>query len=97
MRLISLMLIGSMCVLSTLTPMTARAGTCEQDIILCDKALQAKKGELRLCDLAVRQLQDENTVLKTQITDKDDALRAWYHNPFVLVALGLVIGVAATR
>jgi hypothetical protein len=76
--------------------MAARA-TCNEDILICDKALQAKKGELKLCDLAVLQLKDENVLLKTQVADKDEALRAWYHNPFVLVALGLVIGVGVTR
>lgn len=72
-------------------PLRANAD-CKGDIVVCDKALQATKKEVQLCDLAVKELRDETDALNASLQSEQHKLEAWYHNPFILVALGMIAG-----
>lgn len=87
--------------------MSAVAGTgtanadCLDSLNKCDAALNAQKRELQLCDLQV-QVRDEH---RDMLVKENAALRekgsAWYSNPFVWAALGVIagtyVGARATR
>lgn len=70
---------------------------CDRAVETCKVALDARNEEVKLCNFALRQAVDQNFALKDEIESKDKQLRAWYRNPYFMVALGLVIGVAVTK
>jgi hypothetical protein len=58
----------------------------------CDEALKAKQRELDLADLGIKirdqdriRLQKENAQLRSQS-------QAWYNNPVVWAAVGMIVG-----
>jgi hypothetical protein len=76
---------------------TAIAVTPDEVIKACDSALEARKEELRLCNLGIKIRTDENVRLEKENADLRDASGVWYKNPFLLIALGLVGGVVISR
>ncbi len=70
--------------------------SCDQVLTACGAALDANKQALSLSNLAVTQSQLQVTDLGQQLESKNKQLESWVHNPFVCVALGLVIGMVAT-
>jgi hypothetical protein len=68
------------------------APSCQEVLSKCDTALAAKNTEIKKLELGLTQSAGRITDLEAQVKTKDDQLRAWYHNPFVLFGLGIVAG-----
>ena len=69
--------------------------TCDQTLSACDKALKAKQRELDLADLGIK-LRDENRQdLLKENAKLREAGSAWYNNPFVWAAIGVIVGTYA--
>lgn len=73
--------------------------TCEQSLALCDTAVNVcgdlvdkQKTEIGLCRLGLTQSLNHSAMLDLELKDTQESLNAWYRNPFVMVALGLVVG-----
>lgn len=71
---------------------TTQVALCEQALGSCAHLVDAQKKEIGLCRLGLTQSLDNNAMLSIEIKDKQDQLQSWYRNPFVMVAVGLVLG-----
>ena len=98
-----IVLIASWLILSALLATTAKAdcparlNQCVEVVDACQAALTARKDELKLCNLGLQQSMSTNTQLNEEIENKNAQLSAFYRNPWLMLALGLVAGVALTR
>lgn len=75
--------------------------SCEQVLDACDAALKAKQRELDLADLGIK-IRDEHRVeLQKENARLREESGAWYRNPFVWAAIGVIagtyVGARATR
>jgi hypothetical protein len=68
--------------------------TCEEVIAKCDAALAAKNTQIKKLELGLTAQTERVADLSSQLEDKNSQLQAWYRNPFVVGALGLVAGAA---
>jgi hypothetical protein len=59
---------------------------------LCDKALEAKNREIELSDLAIKQLTERTQYLDKRVLDLETDSQHFWRNPFIMGALGLVVG-----
>lgn len=79
----------------------ALSATTEEKLAACDAALYAKIKEVSLCNLGVELRTSEIDRLQTQNADLLKSGTAWYQNPFVWAAIGVIagtyIGARATR
>lgn len=64
--------------------------TCKDVIKACDKALNAKQEQV---DATTKELANTQQKLK----ESDDKLNSPFRNPFLLILLGLIGGVAITK
>lgn len=71
--------------------------TCDSVLEKCALALDATKKQVELSDLAIKSLKEQNTQLVVNIKGLEDSNNAWYKNPFIMIGLGLVVGVVITR
>lgn len=80
-------------------PSLALAGTptCNEVLQACDKAFEAKKKEVQLCDLALKKSVDQNAALTKEIKDKEASGSSIFKNPFFLMGIGLVGGLIINR
>lgn len=87
--------------LSVSTTSLAAPPTCDDVLNSCDSALKAKQRELDLADLGVKIRDEDRERLQKENTQLRDRGQAWYSNPFVFAALGVIagayIGARATR
>jgi len=58
----------------------------------CDAALEAKKEEARICDLGVKIRTDDRVELQKEIAGLRKANSAWYNNPALWAAIGVIAG-----
>lgn len=74
---------------------TSYAATTDELLNSCDRALNAKIQEASLCGLGVQLRQSE----LERVTKENATLRergsAWYSNPFVWAAVGVIFGAYA--
>lgn len=85
-----------MMLVSATSPTTLLAD-CAADVRLCDQAYQNKKKELEVSDLAIRQLQNNNSELVFEVKRLQEVNTAWYKNPYLLLGLGLIGGVLLAK
>lgn len=80
-----------------IAPATARAGTptCDDVLNSCDAALKAKQRELDLADLGIKIRDDDRVRLQKENADLRDRGSAWYQNPAVWAAIGVIVGAYA--
>lgn len=71
--------------------------TCNSVLEKCDKALQETKKSLEISDLAVQTLRNQNQDLVVQVKELESSNSAWYKNPFLMIGLGLVVGVVIAK
>lgn len=71
--------------------------SCPDVLEACDQALQAKKKELAICDAGVNLLHSSINELTEQVDSLREAESTWYHNPWILIGLGIVGGVLLTK
>ena len=64
---------------------------------LCDKALKARDKENADLHLGVDLLKSQNNDLNNQVTALENKSRAFYRNPWFLVALGVAAGAFVAR
>ncbi len=83
--------------LSILSPLSVRAGECDEIISTCDKALSTRKEEIKLCQLGLVQTLDQNQILSSELARKNSQLQAWYRSPWLLLALGLAAGIVVAK
>lgn len=78
-------------------PRTALAATptCEEVLNACDAALNAKKRELDLADLGIKIRDEDRERLQTQNARLLERGQAWYENPFIFAAIGVIVGAYA--
>lgn len=69
-----------------------RDESTEKVLAACDAALNAKIQEASLCGLGVQLRTNEIERLQTQNAKLLDRGSAWYSNPFVWAALGVIAG-----
>ncbi len=73
------------------------ADPCREIITACDEALSARKKELQLCDLGLKQSLDTNASLRQDVQDRDAKLGAIWRNPWLYLALGIAAGVVIAK
>ncbi len=61
----------------------------------CDKALNAKIQEASLCGLGVQLRQSELERVTKENAQLRERGQAWYNNPFVFAAIGVIVGAYA--
>lgn len=69
---------------------------CQDLINKCDAALEARKTELQLSNLALMQSMERSAMLEVELEHKEAKLRSFTRNPFIMSALGLVVGIVVT-
>lgn len=68
--------------------------TCEEVLDKCGQAVEAKNKHIQKLELGLAKQTERVVDLSSQLEDKNSQLQAWYRNPFVVGALGLVAGAA---
>lgn len=70
------------------------AGTvsCDETLNACDAALKAKQRELDLSDLGIKIRDDDRVRLQTENARLLERGQAWYSNPAIWAALGVIAG-----
>lgn len=68
--------------------------TCDEVISKCDAALAAKNKQIQKLELGLTKQTERVADLSQQVEDKNQQLQAWYRNPLIVGALGLVAGAA---
>lgn len=85
---------------------SAAHANCQTDELLskcnvavedCRAALDARNKEIQLCRLGLIQSLDRQGQLNANLEDAQDKLGSPFRNPWLMIALGLVIGVAVTK
>lgn len=71
--------------------------SCGDVITACDKALAHKDGAIGGLQMVVLQRDELIKMQKTTIEEQDAKLSAWYRNPWLLLGLGVVAGMAIKR
>lgn len=66
---------------------------CDKAVKACGDALDARKKEVSLCNLALTQTLEDNSSLRIQIDNKEAELNKWYRNPIIMGVLGVAAGV----
>lgn len=66
--------------------------SCWDAVGACNQVVKAKDKEISLCQLGLVQTLDHAAMLDLELKDTQDKLQSWYRNPFVMVALGLIVG-----
>lgn len=65
---------------------------CSKALSAADKVIKDQQTELDLYktkdNLEVSQITD----LQVQVTEGTSALHAWYHNPFIMIGVGILVG-----
>lgn len=70
---------------------TVRAD-CDTVLDKCDAALQARKEEVRLCDLALKQAKGNTVELNKLVDEQNKKLESPTRNPFIMTTVGVVLG-----
>jgi hypothetical protein len=76
--------------LASPTPSPSPKTICNQVIKACDKALEDKNKQIKLSDLAIKKLTDDNTELNKKVEESEDKLGSFWRNPYFLVGLGIL-------
>jgi len=71
--------------------------TCDSVLEKCSIALSETKKQVEISDLAIKTLKEQNTDLYVQVRDLQESANAWYKNPFILIGVGLVLGVVIAK
>lgn len=66
--------------------------SCDEVLRSCAQAVSSLESANKEKDLLIHNLDDYSHKLEVQVSDLKEAQNAWYHNPFVMGALGLVAG-----
>lgn len=90
--------------LAMLTISQTALGVCQDQLNACNKvidlgnqALVAKDKEIDLAKISISQQTEHAAQLQVKLTEAEESNGSWYHNPFIMLALGLVTGVALTQ
>ena len=75
----------------------AMAVECNDVIKKCDETIAEKNKALELKDLAITNCMRHGFEVQYSLNETRDELKAWYHNPFILVPLGIIGGVFASK
>lgn len=67
--------------------------SCQQVIQAAREALAKKDEQISVCQLGVKDLQDQNVLLNKQVQEKNSQLGAFYRNPWVMGTIGALIGI----
>lgn len=78
-----------------LTTNALSAEPVEEQLRRCDLALNAKKQEASLCDLGVKLRDNEIERVSKENSQLREQSGAWYKNPFVWAAIGVIAGAYA--
>ena len=82
---------------------TSLQADCSQDLQTCRKdckividaanaALRAKDDQISAQTNAITDLTNNLRDTQSRLDKDDSALSAWYHNPLILIGIGLVVG-----
>lgn len=84
-----------------LTSTKSYGATTDEKLSACDAALTARTKEANLCDLGVKFYAEQQVTLQKENARLREQSSAWYLNPFVWAAVGVIagtyIGARATR
>lgn len=72
---------------------SSESPSCDKVLKACDEAVNDLVLTIDAKDLVIKDLTVSNALLASEYADAKAQANAWYHNPFVLGALGLAIGV----
>lgn len=75
---------------------TAKAD-CRDVIRAADRALDAKKKEISLCQLGLMQALEDNRLLKAEVQDMKESEGSVWRNPFFLIAVGAIGGIIIAK
>lgn len=78
--------------MTNLCPADETNPTCDEVLNACDKALIAREYEVKLGDLAIKQLQERNTELVYRVEDLQKKESSIWRNPWLYFGLGVVGG-----
>lgn len=69
---------------------------CDDIVRTCDAALEARKKEVSLCRLALRQSMDRSAMLELEVENQNKKLGSFTRNPFIMATIGIVTGFVVT-
>lgn len=81
--------------MSCLLTTNASSATTEEKLTACDSALYAKVKEAELCSLGVQLRTDEMGRLNVENATLRERGSAWWSNPFIYAAIGVIVGAYA--
>ena len=70
--------------------------TCEEVLSKCDAVLAAKNKQIEKLELGLAAQTGRVADLSNQLEDKNSQLQSPFRNPFVMTAVGVVIGILVT-
>lgn len=70
----------------------AATPTCKEVLKKADQAIQVQKVEISKLNLALTETRDDNANLRKEVTQAKKDIQAWYHNPWIMGAIGVVAG-----
>jgi hypothetical protein len=82
----------------TVLALQTSIGLCastEEKLNACDSALYAKVREADLCNLGVQLRQNELERVTKENAELRGSQSAWYNNPFIFAAIGVIFGAYA--
>lgn len=74
----------------------AQTPSCQDVISKCEKAIETRKEEVRLCNLGLAQSQEALAQTDAMLKAAETKLQSPTRNPFVLVTFGVVVGILIT-
>lgn len=80
---------------TSLLSTNALSAPIEEQLAKCDAALNAKIQEASICGLGVQLRQNELERVTKENADLRSRGSAWYENPFVWAAVGVIVGAYA--
>lgn len=70
---------------------------CTDVIKKCDETIAEKNKTIELKDLAVRNCMEHGIAVQYSLNETRDELKSWYHNPVILIPLGIIGGIFASK
>lgn len=70
--------------------------SCDDVLGACSAALEARKAEIKLCDLALSTSREQGLSTRTELEESNAKLASVWHQPLVMILLGVVAGGVAT-
>lgn len=74
---------------------TAKLAECNNVLTKCGETVKAKNKELNLCHIGLKQSLEFSAETNKQLDSANEKLASPFRNPFLLIPLGIALGILA--